>query len=505
MKNNEEKLYNETLAIARNLMEKDPSLKDWVISKFPELAESEDEKIRKEIISYVQQAIDSGYGIIDKEREKSWLAWLEKHSEQKLVEQFELKAGHWYFCHQAYCCRADDLTVKEGERFMCEKDGVVKGFVIKDPEKYFIEINVPESHDEKQKESTDKGEISDGYHTFNELYHYRMLYNAAFFNLLPKEWVHKSKKHHDGEECFGGGWFIVMANLPTGQISNHYELKDWDLFQIPEKEKADEWDGHTPQEAAERLYKYLQEKQGEKTPSDKSEPKFKVGDYVRAISSGNIFKILSVNDGLYHVLCYDGVEANYPIEVEKDLVYWTIRDAKDGDVLVAEIDEEPNDFIYIFKEYEKDGFWSHCYLDAYINEFHEGIYHNNGDVGVPATKEQRELLFAKMKKAGYEWDAEMKELKKIEQKPVEWGEEDERMLKEIVSFFKDGTVKLQHDLDLYAGFLEKRLKSLKPNHWKPSEFDLQAINVAICVLEERNLSVSANILKELYEDFKKLV
>ncbi len=122
---------------------------------------------------------------------------------------------------------------------------------------------------EKQKEPEDKGEISDGYHTFNELYYYRMLYNAAFFNLLPKEVVHKSKRHHDGEECFGGGWFIVMANLPTGQISNHYELKDWDLFQIPEKDVADEWDGHTPQEAADRLHEYLLEKQGEK-PQGKS-------------------------------------------------------------------------------------------------------------------------------------------------------------------------------------------------------------------------------------------
>jgi hypothetical protein len=124
---------------------------------------------------------------------------------------------------------------------------------------------------EKQKSPKDKGEISDGYHTFNELYYYRMLYNAAFFNLLPKEWVHKSKRHHDGEECFGGGWFIVMANLPTGQISNHYELKDWDLFQIPEKEVADEWDGHTPQEAAKRIHKYLLEIQKEQNPAEWSE------------------------------------------------------------------------------------------------------------------------------------------------------------------------------------------------------------------------------------------
>lgn len=112
-----------------------------------------------------------------------------------------------------------------------------------------------------QQEQEDMGEVSDGYHTFNELYYYRMLYNAAFFNLLPKEWVHKSKRHHTGEECFGGGWFIVMANLPTGQVSNHYELKDWDLFKVPEKEVADEWDGHTPQETADRLCKYLQQEQ----------------------------------------------------------------------------------------------------------------------------------------------------------------------------------------------------------------------------------------------------
>lgn len=51
------------------------------------------------------------------------------------------------------------------------------------------------------------GNISDGYHTFNELYRYRMLYNAAFFNELAKGDIKvcKSHKHHDGEECFGGG------------------------------------------------------------------------------------------------------------------------------------------------------------------------------------------------------------------------------------------------------------------------------------------------------------
>lgn len=100
---------------------------------------------------------------------------------------------------------------------------------------------------------------SDGYHTFKELYEYRLLYNAAFFNqLLDTDIVvFKSKKDYEGKDCFGGGWFVVMAYLPTGQISNHYEMKDWDLFKIPQFVTADEWDGHTPAEAAKRLRDYL--------------------------------------------------------------------------------------------------------------------------------------------------------------------------------------------------------------------------------------------------------
>ena len=110
-------------------------------------------------------------------------------------------------------------------------------------------------------DESDMGEVSDGYHTFNELYEYRLLYNASMFNELAKQNlydVHKSKRHSDGEVPFGdSNWFIVMAELPTGQISNHYEMKDWDLFQIPEKEKANGWDGHTPKDVAERLRKFL--------------------------------------------------------------------------------------------------------------------------------------------------------------------------------------------------------------------------------------------------------
>lgn len=96
------------------------------------------------------------------------------------------------------------------------------------------------------------GQISDGYHTFAELYEFRLLYNALAANHSPYPAV-KSWRHSDGEKCFGGGWFIVTMTLPAGQISNHYEAKDWDLFDVREVATAPEWDGHTAADVAARL------------------------------------------------------------------------------------------------------------------------------------------------------------------------------------------------------------------------------------------------------------
>jgi hypothetical protein len=100
-------------------------------------------------------------------------------------------------------------------------------------------------------------DISDGHHTFDELYSFRLAYNAALFNAWHKQGlydVHKSFKHHEGDLCFGGGWFIVVAMLPTGQISNHYPEKYWGMFNIPTEPKSIyPFDGHTPSDVLERL------------------------------------------------------------------------------------------------------------------------------------------------------------------------------------------------------------------------------------------------------------
>lgn len=100
------------------------------------------------------------------------------------------------------------------------------------------------------------GKISDGFHTFDELYEFRLLYHAhAARYWVSQGWaVTKSWRHSDGEKCFGGGWFIVTAQLPSGQISNHYPSPDWDLFKdIEEVELAPEWDGHEAKDVTSRL------------------------------------------------------------------------------------------------------------------------------------------------------------------------------------------------------------------------------------------------------------
>lgn len=61
----------------------------------------------------------------------------------------------------------------------------------------------------------DIGEFSDGFHTFNSLYHQRLILFAALVNTFPAlAW--KSHKHSDGEAPFGGGWFIVGVDTPKG-------------------------------------------------------------------------------------------------------------------------------------------------------------------------------------------------------------------------------------------------------------------------------------------------
>lgn len=98
------------------------------------------------------------------------------------------------------------------------------------------------------------GELSDGYHTFNELYHHRAVLFSVICNLFPER-AWKSKLHDTGDMF--DGMFIVGIETPDGQATYHYDIAPyWKMFKVRELERAPKWDGHTPQGAIERIAKF---------------------------------------------------------------------------------------------------------------------------------------------------------------------------------------------------------------------------------------------------------
>ena len=156
------------------------------------------------------------------------------------------------------------------------------------------------------------------------------------------------------------------------------------------------------------------EKQGGQKSVDKVEPKFHEGEWVIGRATENEPRQIAE-------ITEEGYKTTYGgwigFSFEEDIRLWTIQDAKDGDVLTD------GDMFVIFKSNNHDPMTQHGCMFVYCSMmknnsgWHEFWYESGGlnpTYYLPATKEQRDLLFQKMREAGYEWDAEKKELKKIE-------------------------------------------------------------------------------------------
>ena len=100
------------------------------------------------------------------------------------------------------------------------------------------------------------GDTSDGFHTFDELYRHRAVLFSFIVTCFPgASW--KSRRHHDG--TMYDGMFIVGIKTPWGQATYHYDVdKCWDMFPCQELDRAPEWDGHTPDQAIERIERLAQ-------------------------------------------------------------------------------------------------------------------------------------------------------------------------------------------------------------------------------------------------------
>ena len=161
----------------------------------------------------------------------------------------------------------------------------------------------------------------------------------------------------------------------------------------------------------------------EQKPVDKVEPKYHEGDW---ITNGDYtWKIVEVKPLHYILQSQDGNIVNDTISyVDECFHSFTIKDAKDGDVVVDKSDGTIGIFQSIGHHPDGGSYndTSYCFLHCrYDDGFFYADFENGNMIDAddlsPATKKQRGLLFAKMKEAGYEWDAEKKELNKIEDEP----------------------------------------------------------------------------------------
>jgi hypothetical protein len=105
----------------------------------------------------------------------------------------------------------------------------------------------------------DGAEVSDGYHTFDELYEHRFELYLAFAKLLAEtetETIFRCKKHHDGSSY--DGWFMLGIDTVAGnQITYHLPLRLWDRADFAETHERSPYpfDGHTSDDVLKRLAK----------------------------------------------------------------------------------------------------------------------------------------------------------------------------------------------------------------------------------------------------------
>lgn len=233
---------------------------------------------------------------------------------------------------------------------------------------------------------------------------------------------------------------------------------------------------------------FEQEPQGESAletaNEEKVELKYKDGDWI--VYDNNVYKICNIGLGIsYECLGVDNTVHVYNHLIDNKSHLWSIEDAKEGDVL-SYVTDEKDLWIMIYWSLYKP-YKGHVHYHALLvnNDFSDkGTCCIDIDYLKPASKEQRELLFQKMGQTGYEWDAEQKELKKIEDEP-------ENYKKQLMSEMAD----------LVVDYIQQ-----KPT-WKPTEKQIDAIRLARSFVTDDfsdNPTLSETLL-ELENQLKKIM
>lgn len=248
---------------------------------------------------------------------------------------------------------------------------------------------------------------------------------------------------------------------------------------------------------------------------DMVEPKakFHEGDWVIFAENHNsLYQVERIDNYRYYLRHYLG--GTLSVHFDDELVRkWTIQDAKGGDVVFDKSDGTIGIFQSIGHHPDGGSYndpsycFLHCRYDDgfFYADFEDGNTADSDDI-IPATKEQCELLFQKMKKAGYEWDTNKKELKKIEQASA-WSEDDEEIHRKCICAMRASACGFPEE-EKFVEQVDNWFKSLKDrvqpqNTWKPSDEQMEALANALSLAKNCG-EENAFDLRTLYEQLKKL-
>lgn len=101
------------------------------------------------------------------------------------------------------------------------------------------------------------GEVSDGYHTFNQLYEHR---HVLFLHLVLANKADAFKTWRDKGGETWEGWFILGLNTEYGQVTYHMPERYWNRAEVAAVEQNTDYDGHDSVDVLHRLELFLNDK-----------------------------------------------------------------------------------------------------------------------------------------------------------------------------------------------------------------------------------------------------
>ena len=448
--------------------------KEALETLIPELKESENEndRIRNNAIEIIRCSMNGVDVPLPLNIYKECIDLLEKLGEQKSVP-FKAEHGKYYYCIKDYFSGGKKQASK-GDVVQALRGLPIMG--LDDASEFFLPVNDIQLNNDIVHNVSPKFKVGDWvvFLSTNTLQivkidltsNYYWFNDGSFLAIVDEDclrpWTIEDAK--DGDVLAEHETIVLFKKIEGLNIkcycTYHYlgfnptfyvdTLQNKTPYHPATKELRDKLEKAITEAGYEWDAKKKELKKIEQKPTDKIEPKFEIGDLItNGILVGKIDEI--------HKLGYHAYFGDHYADVPdiENWHKWTIQDTKDGDVLVTK-----NKNIFIFKSINNCVIYDYCGL--YFGNFVEYSAPVNNPAAtqlpmdyVPATKEQCDLLFQKMKEAGYEWDAKKKELNKIEQKPT-CGGDDEKLINNVIELINDGSL----DRDEKDFYIEK-LKSLK--------------------------------------------